>query len=87
MRTGITDLRLSFEGLRALTINVIREEPLSGHLFCFCNRNRSRNRMKCFMGRSGFRICAKRLEKATFEWPKLGPNAAQVSLTELRNKI
>ena len=42
VRKGPTDLRLGFDGLRALVVNVIDEEPTSGHLFVFCNRVRNR---------------------------------------------
>ena len=45
LRKGPTDLRLGFDGLRALVVNVIKEEPTSGHLFVFCNR--VRNRLRC----------------------------------------
>ena len=45
LRTGITDLRLAFEGLSQLVVKVIHSEPTSGHLFVFCNRGR--NRVRC----------------------------------------
>lgn len=38
LRIGVICLRLSFEGLRGLAINLIKEEPTSGTLFVFCNR-------------------------------------------------
>lgn len=83
LRTGVTDLRLNFEGLRALVINVIHEEPLSGHLFCFCNR--AHNRIKCLIwDGSGFWVCAKRLERATFQRPGTQDAVAAMSLSQLR---
>lgn len=36
VKTGATDLRLAFEGLRALVINVIHRDPCSGFVFAFC---------------------------------------------------
>lgn len=42
IRTGATDMRLSFNGLYALVSTVLRQDPLSGHLFTFCNRARTR---------------------------------------------
>lgn len=36
------DLRRGFDGLAAATRHLIREEPLSGHLFAFLNRRRNR---------------------------------------------
>lgn len=83
LRTGVTDLRLNFEGLRALVINVIHQEPLSGHLFCFCNR--PRNRIKCLIwDGSGFWVCAKRLERATFDWPMTQAAVARMSVAQLQ---
>jgi len=36
------DLRRGFDGLAAATRQIIREDPLSGHFFCFVNRRRNR---------------------------------------------
>jgi transposase len=41
LRTGVTDLRLSFEGLRGLVVTVIRQDFAAGHVFCFCNREKT----------------------------------------------
>lgn len=60
-----TDLRKSFDSLAALTESVIRQSPLSGHLFVFINR--SRNRIKVlFWDRTGYCLYHKRLEAGTF---------------------
>ena len=39
---GATDMRKSIDGLAALTRAVLDHDPLSGHLFVFCNRCRDR---------------------------------------------
>ena len=82
VRPGVTDLRLHFEGLRALVVEVIRGEPLSGHLFCFCNRARSRVKVLVWDG-SGFWICAKRLERGSFDWPRSAEAAVAMSVVQL----
>jgi len=66
--TGATDMRMGFNGLCGLVHGVLREDPLSGHLFWFSNRQRTRLKVIVFDG-SGLSVCAKRLEKGRFAWP------------------
>ena len=64
------DLRRGFDGLAAATRQIIREDPLSGHLFCFVNRRR--NRLKVLIWQpSGFLLLFKRLEVGTFKLPHI----------------
>jgi transposase len=66
--TEPTDMRKSFEGLGSIARQILKQDPLSGHLFLFTNR--SRNRLKVlFWDGSGLWVMAKRLEKGTFSWP------------------
>ena len=39
---GVTDMRKGFEGLYGLVRDRLSCEPLSGHLFLFCNAQRNR---------------------------------------------
>lgn len=69
-----TDMRKSFDGLAALAVDVVRQEPLSGHLFVF--RNRREDRIKVlYWDRTGFCLFYKRLEQGTFRFPRGMPTA------------
>jgi len=77
---GATDMRKSFNGLVAATREVLGQDPLSGHLFAFCNRRRTLLKVLLWDG-TGFWVFAKRLERGTFAWPKPSPTARSVSLS------
>ncbi len=59
------DMRRSLDGLSAMTREVLREDPLSGHLFVFFNRRCNRTKI-LFWDRSGLCLYYKRLEKGVF---------------------
>ena len=62
---GVTDMRKSFDTLAALVIDVVDEDPMSGHLFLFVNRRRNRAKV-LWWDRSGYCLLAKRLEHGQF---------------------
>ncbi len=70
LAAGVTDMRKSFDTLAGLARDALDMDPLSGNLFVFCNRRK--NRLKVLVwDRSGFWLCAKRLERGTFLWPEV----------------
>lgn len=87
IRSGPTDLRLGFDGLYGIVQTQLRQDPLSGHVFVFCNRSRTRVKLLSWDG-SGLWLCAKRLESGSFAWPQAGdqelePAALQALLAGL----
>ena len=70
------DMRKGFEGLHGLVRDHLGQDPLSGHLFLFSNRTRTRLKALVWDG-SGLWVCAKRLEKGRFRWPE-GEEGARV---------
>jgi transposase len=63
-----TDMRSSFDKLTGLTQELLRRDPLSGHLFVFLNRLRTHVKVLYF-DRTGLAIWYKRLERGTFTNP------------------
>ena len=69
-------MRKAIDGLAAVTKTVLQHDPLSGHLFVFCNRSRDRIKI-LYWEQSGFWLLHKRLEKGTFAWPALTDNSVK----------
>ena len=67
--SGTTDMRKGYEGLYGLVRDELGNDPLSGHVFLFANKTRTRVKILFWDG-SGLWVCAKRLEKGRFHWPE-----------------
>lgn len=81
-----TDMRKGFDGLMALAVDVVKQDPLSGHVFVF--RGKSGKKLKLlYWGGDGLCLWSKRLERGTFEMPKAGDASVEISGTELNMLI
>ena len=61
-------MRCSFDKLSSLTQQVLKQDPVSGHLFVFLNRVGTHIKVLYF-DRTGYSIWYKRLERGTFSVP------------------
>jgi transposase len=74
---GPVDMRKSFNGLWAAALEQLHEDPKSGAVFAFINRERTRLKLLYWDG-TGVWVLAKRLEQGRFSWPV--PSAKQTKL-------
>ncbi|MGC8795106.1 MAG: IS66 family insertion sequence element accessory protein TnpB [Bryobacteraceae bacterium] len=83
LAVGATDLRKGFDGLYALVAQRLALDPLSGHVFVFANRARTRLKLLFWDG-SGLWVAAKRLGRGRFRWPAAAEgDKLQVTAEEL----
>ena len=76
---GYTDMRKSFDGLCSLITQHLGNNPLSGDVYIFINKNRDRIKLLLW-DKNGFIIYYKRLESGTYELPKLEAHLRQIEL-------
>jgi transposase len=79
--TGGTDMRLGFNGLYALVVGQLKEDPQSGHLFLFANKRRDRMKI-LFFDNFSLWVCARRMEKGRLHWPSSDDGRVQLTREE-----
>lgn len=79
LAAGATDLRKGFDGLAAVARGTLQRDPLSGHVFVFCNARRQRVRLLVWDG-TGMWLMTKRLESGTFAWPRVAPGDKSLTM-------
>lgn len=80
LAVGATDMRKAIDGLSVLVQDVLEHDPLSSHLFVFCNRARDKVKV-LFWHNNGFWLWYRRLERQRFWWPDGTSNARAVELS------
>ncbi len=79
---GSTDMRKAINSLSILVESTLRLDPLSGHLFVFCNGGRTIIKI-LYWDRNGFCLWEKRLEKHRFKWPQNEQETIEIGPREL----
>jgi len=82
LSTGYTDMRCGFPSLALRVQEVLKHDPLSGHLFVF--RGRISDILK-IIWHDGLGAClfTRRLEKGRFIWPNMEGGAVAISPAQL----
>jgi transposase len=80
---GATDMRKSIDSLSVLVSEHLKQNPLNGHFFVFCNRRRTILKI-LYWDRNGFCLWHKRLELDKFRWPESRSEVREISIRELR---
>src|SRR5690606_38204648 len=79
---GATDMRKGLVGLAALAQVELTQDPFSGQLFVFCGRRADRIKILWWDG-DGLCLCAKRLERGRFVWPRAEDGAVDLTPAQL----
>ena len=75
------DMRKGFDGLSGVVIDLVDEDPQSGHLFVFFNKRRNRMKALVWDG-SGYWVLYKRIEQGRFQvFDRLSEKAGAFELT------
>ena len=82
LATGHSDMRKGFPGLALQVQEVLKRDPLNGHLFCF--RGRIGNLLKVIWHDGQGACCfTKRLENSKFCWPRIEDGVMRLSAAQL----
>ena len=83
VRVNPTDMRKQAFGLSVLVTEELEQEPFSGSLFVFCNRNRTILKGLYWDG-TGFWLLSKKLEKHKFPWPRGEGGVSEITAEQLK---
>ena len=80
---GYTDLRRGIDGLAGMVQTRFHLDPFQNVLFLFCGRRKDRIKGLYWEG-DGFVLVYKRLENGSFQWPRNGEEARQLTAQQYR---
>src|SRR5208337_5585100 len=79
--TVVVKMRLGFNGLYALVLGKLQQNPQSGHLYLFASSRRDRMKILFFDG-SSLWVCARRMEQGRLRWPCSDEGRVQLTREE-----
>lgn len=80
---GYTDLRRGIDGLAGIVQRKFQLDPFTSTMFLFCGRRRDRIKALLWEG-DGFLLLYKRLESGSFQWPRTGDEARELTPQQYR---
>jgi transposase len=80
LAAGVTDMSKGFEGLYGLVRDRLLCDPLSGHLFLFCNAQHNRLKVLVWDG-SGLWVCCQAVRERAFHLAESGDAQGRVVLS------
>lgn len=78
IRPGTTNMLASRDRLLEIIKSIMKDDPFSGAVFLFCNRNRNILKM-IWWDRTGFWVAQKKLEKGRWPWPDTQEQVRQLN--------
>ena len=82
LKTGITDMRKSINGLSALVQNEMKKNPFEPGYFLFCGKTKRILKL-LYWDKTGFALWYKRLEQARFPWPEKEEEARRITTEQV----
>ena len=82
LATGHTDMRCGFASLALRVQEILKKDPLGGHIFCFRGRRGDLLKVIWHDGQ-GACVFTKRLERGRFIWPSPADGSVSISAAQL----
>ena len=82
IRPGTTNMLASKDRLLEIVKSIMKDDPFSGAVFLFCNRNRNILKM-IWWDRTGFWVAQKKLEKGRWPWPDTQEQVRQLNVGQI----
>lgn len=82
LATGHTDMRCGFPSLALRVQEILKKDPLSGHIFCFRGKRGDLLKIIWHDGQ-GSCLFTRRLERGRYIWPPLADGSVTISTAQL----